>query len=434
LRLTILYSGLFLAAGAALLAVNYGLVYRRETRKGTVAQIICGARLGPGAPVAPPVVAATQCSTLQPTPPGTGAVEANGTFAGGGALTSSLPGPSELRKLVTSSQDHTLQTLAIESGIALGIMAVASLGLGWLVAGRALRPVHRITDTARRLSQETLHERIDLHGPDDELKELADTFDAMLSRLDRAFSSQRRFVANASHELRTPLATERVLIDEALANREASPAELRAILEQLRINSIETEALISALLVLARSERGIDRWAPTDLAEVAADVVDQSEAEALAGGVEVDASLLAAPVSGDPPLLERLVGNLVENAVRHNVPGRHGGWVRVSTEVSNGIARLRVANSGSTIAPEAVAGLFEPFRRGGAERTSPDGGLGLGLSIVQSVVRAHRGSLEAVAPESGGLEITVSLPAARPPQAGDQAPALRTPRAAVLVG
>jgi signal transduction histidine kinase len=320
------------------------------------------------------------------------------------------PTPAALRKLVTNSQAHTLQALAIESGVALSLMAVASLGLGWLIAGRVLRPVHRITDTARRLSEETLHERINLTGPNDELKELADTFDAMLSRLDRAFNSQRRFVANASHELRTPLATERVLIDEALANRGAGPVELRAILEHLRVNSEETEALINALLVLARSERGVERFTPTGLAELASDVVQQTRPEALTRAVSMSSDLKPAPALGDPALLERLVGNLVENAVRHNLPG--GGWVHVATGSTGPRATLRVANSGPVVAPGHVAFLFEPFRRGGADRTRTDGGSGLGLSIVRSVVEAHRGQLETTAPASGGLEITVSLPIA----------------------
>ncbi len=423
LRLTLLYSGLFVAGAALLLALNYALVYHRETRKGTVAQIICSARLAPGQQLAPPpATALAQCRAAgAAAPTGAGAVYASGALPGAGSIRRSVPSPADLRKVVTSSQNHTLQTLAIESGTALALMALASLGLGWLISGRVLRPVQRITDTARRLSQETLHERIDLHGPDDELKELADTFDAMLSRLDRAFSSQRRFIANASHELRTPLATERVLIDEALGNPEASPGELRAILEQLRVNSVETEMLIDALLVLARSERGIERWSPVDLAEVATQVGCRTEAEALANGVDVDATLQTAPVSGDRPLLERLVGNLVENAIRHNAPGYHGSWVQVSTECSDGLSVLRVANSGPMIPPDRVGGLFEPFRRDGVPRTSAHGGLGLGLSIVQSVVQAHRGSLDAVAPDSGGLEITVSLPANRRALNGDGA-------------
>jgi len=287
-----------------------------------------------------------------------------GSASGSVVGTAQLPGgvlppgvvqrEQQLKQAVADSQHHTLRSLLIESLVALGLLAVASLGLGWWIAGRVLRPVHRITNAARRLSEQTLHERIDLDGPNDELKELADTFDAMLGRLDRAFTSQRRFVANASHELRTPLATERVLIDEALANRGASCEELRAILEQLRVNSEETEGIIGALLLLARSERGIERWSPVDLGAVAGSVVARVAAEAVTYGVELQSELLAAPVAGDPSLLERLAGNLVENGVRHNVSG---GWVRVTTATEAGWGVLRVSNSGRVLDPEGVAGL-----------------------------------------------------------------------------
>ena len=195
------------------------------------------------------------------------------------------------------------------------------------MAGRALQPVHRITDAARRLSEQTLHSRINLKGPDDELKELADTFDAMLARLDRAFTSQRRFVANASHELRTPLATERVLIDEALANRSARPEDFRAILEDLRANSEETERLVDALLVLARSERGIERWSDVDLAAAAEAALAVAAPEAARKGVQVRSDLTPVTVKGDPGLLERLIGNVVENGIRHNFAG---GWVNIA--------------------------------------------------------------------------------------------------------
>ncbi len=249
----------------------------------------------------------------------------SGTVAGSAPQAPVPPATkAEVRNLaaaVSASQSHTLDSFKIESAIALGLMTIVSFGLSWWMAGRALAPVHRITDAARSLSERTLHARINLKGPNDELKQLADTFDAMLGRLEHAFSSQRRFVANASHELRTPLATERVLIDEALASRSASPDDLRTILEHLRANSEDTERLIDALLVLARSERGIEQWSPVDLASIVRSVLDQSSVEAAVAGVTVSSTLEPVVVSGDPGLLERLAGNLVENAIRHNVTG-----------------------------------------------------------------------------------------------------------------
>jgi signal transduction histidine kinase len=248
-----------------------------------------------------------------------------------------------------------------------------------------------------------------LKGPNDELKQLADTFDAMLGRLDRAFHSQSRFVANASHELRTPLATERVLIDEALANPSARPDELRTILEQLRSNSEDTERLIDALLVLARSERGIERWQPVELADTVSSVVEQSSLEATAAGVTVAADLKSVRVNGDPGLLERLAGNLVENAIRHNVGG---GTVSVATRPDRQAGVLEVDNTGPAIDPGVVAGLVEPFRRGGPDRSSVGGGVGLGLSIVQAIVIAHHGTMALTARPEGGLHVRVELPVA----------------------
>jgi signal transduction histidine kinase len=413
-------------AGAALLGVSYLLVSHREHNTNTAAAILCNGKLvgstvgaeslsgvasgsgnvsGPAVGVAPNQPIGVTCKR----------VLQNGVVPAPAAGTKAtvLPPPSNqayvenLRTAVASSQAHTLQSVLIESGVALGLMAVVSLGLGWWISGRVLRPVHRITDTARRLSERNLENRIRLNGPNDELKELADTFDAMLGRLDRAFNSQRRFVANASHELRTPLATERVLIDEALANRGADVSELRAILEQLRVNSEETERLIDALLVLARSERGVDRRAPVDLAAVAGAVVGQvSAVEALTDGIEIRTDLHPAETVADRGLIERLVGNLVENAVRHNVPG---GWVSVATSREIDHVLLVVANSGRLLDPDTVGTLVQPFRRGGPDRSGEAGGFGLGLSIVEAIVTAHGGALSLAARPEGGLETSVRL-------------------------
>jgi signal transduction histidine kinase len=286
-------------------------------------------------------------------------------------------------------------------------MALLSIGLGWWMAGRALKPVHRITDAARRLSDRTLHDRINLRGPRDELKELADTFDAMLSRLDQAFTSQRRFVANASHELRTPLATERVLVDEALADPDASVEDLRSILLQIRDSTKESERLINALLTLASSSRGVERWSVADLGEVVESAHTRCEGEAADRGIDVRCQLEPAPTTGDRGLLDRLAVNLVENAVRHN---HRGGWVIVRTGTDSGRAYLEVSNSGPVVEPSVVATLVEPFRRATPDRSSVGEGCGLGLSIVDAIVSAHRARLSVRARPEGGLHVRVDLP------------------------
>ncbi|MEN3361907.1 MAG: hypothetical protein V7637_5889, partial [Mycobacteriales bacterium] len=272
--------------------------------------------------------------------------------------------------------------------------------------------------TARRLSTETLDERIALDGPDDEIKELADTFDDMLARLDAAFDSQRRFVANASHELRTPLAVIRTEVDVTLADADASVADLRAMAEIVRDASGRADRLVDALLVLARSEAqariGLELHEPVDLAAVVERAVEGVAAVVGRRCLAVTVEATPATTAGDPELLDRLVGNLVENAVRHNVDG---GWVNVRTETDPAPAGhpavlLAVRNSGPVVMAEAVDGLFEPFRRGGRARTAtPSRGAGLGLSIVRAVTAAHGGEVTAQPGTTGGLEVTVRLPA-----------------------
>ncbi len=282
------------------------------------------------------------------------------------------------------------------------------MGLGWFLAGRVLRPIQDMTATARRLSDTNLHERLAMEGPADELKELADTFDDMLGRLEAAFESQRRFVANASHELRTPLAIQRTLVDVALADPDATPEELRTMAVLVRDAVDRSERLIDGLLVLARSQQGVGATAPVDLAGVAAAAVDQAATEIDAAGLSVHRDLEPAPLTGNRVLLERLAANLVENAVRHNVTG---GWMEVTTATTGDHVTLTVRNGGAPVPPDQVAGLFEPFRRLAPDRVGGGRGHGLGLSIVQAVAVAHRGSVGAEAPESGGLSVTVSLPA-----------------------
>ena len=300
--------------------------------------------------------------------------------------------------------NHALHRLLAEYVAALVVITALAMITGWLLAGRALAPLRRITATARRVSGENLGERIALSGPDDELSELANTFDRMLERLDGAFASQRRFVANSSHELRTPLAIMRTEIDVALADPDASTDELRAMAEVVRETVDSCERLIASLLLLARSEATIGHEEPLDLAALTGDCVTDLRARARETRIEVRSELAAAWVDGDPGLVERLVANLLDNAIRHNEPG---GWLSVSTRLIGGRAVLTVANGGPVIESGAVAGLAEPFRR--LDRSVA--GFGLGLSIVRSIASAHRGEATLSAPLSGGLEVRVELPA-----------------------
>jgi signal transduction histidine kinase len=397
LKLTLLYGGLFLLAGAGLLAVNYALVRSQLT-------LPFGIRIesrGPGLPDA-----------LGDAP---GLVLMRAGADGGDQFVAAAPSPEavaavrrEAEAVRRELQAATLQQLLTQSGIALALMALVSVGLGWLVAGRVLRPLAAITATARRLEGSTLHERINLQGPQDELKELADTFDQMLGRLDAAFETQRRFVANASHELRTPLAIARTEVDVALADPETDPAELRAMAGRVLEANQRSERLIEGLLTLARSERQLRAAEPLDLAMAAADALEVAAPEVGRLGLRVSQVLGAAPVAGDRALLERLVANLVENAVRHNRPG---GWVEVDTGRAGTTSVVRVANGGPLIPPDQVATLFEPFRRLEADRTDSDRGAGLGLSIVRSVATAHGGTTTAKTLPDGGLEVRVELPA-----------------------
>jgi signal transduction histidine kinase len=325
-------------------------------------------------------------------------------FGDGSSLTS-----EQFSELVRESARGELLRSA---GLVFAVVAVVGVVASYVLAGRALQPVSRVTSTARRLSEETLDQRISLDGPQDELKELADTFDAMLARLDAAFDSQRRFVANASHELRTPLSVIRTEVDVTLGDPGASMAELRTMGDVVREASIRADRLVDALLVLARSDaqarEGLAQREPVDLAALVPGAVAAVAAEASARGLEVSTETRPAPAEGDPQLLERLVGNLVENAVRHNVDG---GWVTVRTGTDAGVgAWLAVLNTGPSVPADEVEELFEPFRRGGTARTGSRGA-GLGLSIVRAVAVAHGGAVCAAARSEGGLEVTVRLPA-----------------------
>jgi signal transduction histidine kinase len=327
-----------------------------------------------------------------------------------------LTNPSNLRNLPADNWSYNvaaqheiaqdaLARLRTQYVIALATMTGLSVLLGWALAGRMLRPLQRITATAKRVSQDNLDERIGLEGPRDELKELADTFDGMLGRLSGAFASQRRFVANASHELRTPLTVIRTELEVTLADPNATTAELRAMAETVRDATLATERLIQALLTLARSEGGVQRRDDFDLADAARLALGQTGAEAAARHIDMRPTLDPAPVRGDRRLLERLVANLVENAVRHN---RDGGCVEIRTGRAAGRCTVEVRNDGDVIPTETLGSLLEPFQR--LDRGARGDGVGLGLSIVRSVAEAHGGSVELRARPSGGLVVRVSLP------------------------
>jgi signal transduction histidine kinase len=306
----------------------------------------------------------------------------------------------EVQAQVTADALHRL---LVEYLLALGVMTMIAVGTGWWLAGRALRPLREITATARRVSGENLGERIALSGPADELKQLADTFDGMLVRLDSAFASQRHFVANASHELRTPLAIMRTEVDVAMADSNASVEELRAMGEAVRETVDRCERLIESLLVLARSEAAAGREERVDVAGLAADCITDLHGRAEAAGVSVHTHLDPAFARGDPALLERMIANLIDNGIRHN---ERGGQLSVRTETAGGAVRLVVANGGPVIDTDDPQSLLEPFRR--LDRSFD--GFGLGLSIVKSVVVAHHGTIEVIAPSDGGLELRITLP------------------------
>ncbi len=305
---------------------------------------------------------------------------------------------------VASARDALLKS----SFMALAGVGILAVMLGYFVADRAMRPVSQMTATAKKLSESTLaHQRIDLKGPDDELKELADTFDAMLTRLNLAFDTQRRFVANASHELRTPLTINRTVLEIALSDPEASE-DLKALGRTLLEVNARNEKLIEGLLLLARSERELAVRKPLDVQEVAQTAVEQVTPFAEDNSVTITTELVSAPTIGDPVLLERSVSNLLENAVKYNIPENGKVWIR--TGMVDGALVVQVANTGQHVPAYEVNTLFEPFRRLHADRVDSAKGSGLGLSIVRAVVQAHGGNVTAVPREGGGLVVTIRLP------------------------
>ncbi|MBQ1000062.1 MULTISPECIES: HAMP domain-containing sensor histidine kinase [Streptomyces] len=381
IRLTLLYGGMFLIAGILLLSIIY-LLAAQALRTGNE-----------------PLFKIVQFQSLK--------VTSNNCP---GIATSDLS-LAEFNDAINACMDHerkaALDNLLSRSLLALLGLAVIAFAFGYAMAGRVLSPLGRITRTARAVAGSDLSRRIELDGPDDELKELADTFDEMLERLQRAFTAQQRFVGNASHELRTPLAINRTLLEVHLSDPGA-PVELQQLGKTLLATNERSEQLVEGLLLLARSENQIIERKPVDLAEVAEQAVDQVHTEADAKGVTIQGERRPAVIQGNGVLLERIALNLVQNAVRYNVP--EGGWVEVTTDVQHGQAVLVVTNTGPVVPAYEIDNLFEPFRRLRTERTGSDKGVGLGLSIVRSVARAHGGHIAAEPREGGGLVMRVTFP------------------------
>lgn len=379
LRMTLLYGGLFLLSGAALLAIASGLVVH-----GSSTSVAASNRVAPSQQ-SPLAQAQQEIRQLQ----------------------ASLASQSDVR----SSVAHEV---LIASLIALGIMVAVSVLLGWIFAGRSLRPLRLITATARRISEDNLNERLGFSGPQDELRDLADTFDGLLERLEAAFAAQRRFVANASHELRTPLATMRAAVDVATAKPGPVPEPTVALASRLRAELDRTDELIEGLLILTRAQHGgLPNRDIVAVEEVVADAVHTRSAEIDAAGLRFQlAGAARLPVAGSSVMLRRMVDNVVDNAIVHNDPQ---GWIAVATWAGQDTCRIVVENGGPVLDQDQVSQLAQPFRRLGADRVGSDRGSGLGLSIVTAIAAAHGGSVDLRARQEGGLQVAITLPLAVAP-------------------
>jgi signal transduction histidine kinase len=378
-RLTALYGGLFLATSIGLLAITYALTY------GSTRIVISG----------------KSDTALATGPPGS----QQNLHAGGKAT--AAPRLTQQAMSHLAQRQHDLHQLLIGSGIALAIMTALAIVTGWLIAGRVLRPLRVMKTTTQQITQHNLHERLALPGPGDEVKDLADTIDGLLTRLQAAFEAQRRFVASASHELRTPLTLNRALLEVALADPAASAADLRGACEELIAAGEQQERLVEALLTLATTEHGLDRADEFDLAETTRRALAPHRVQAGHRGLRLDVSLGHAVVRGDPDLAERMAANLIDNAIRYNILG---GSVQVRTETVWDHAVLMIANTGPQVPPGQAEQLFEPFQRLIDDRASHPDGHGLGLSIVRAIADAHDAHLEVVPRSSGGLTITAHFP------------------------
>jgi signal transduction histidine kinase len=348
---------------------------------------------------------------------GAGLLAIADTLASNGPAGSAVPARGhppayDPARLTPPQHAAEVNNLLAVSAIALGIMAVVSIVLGWVIAGRVLRPLRAMTAAARRISEDNLHERLAVPGPVDELKDLGDTIDGLLERLEDAFAAQRRFVANASHELRTPLTLARTLLQMTLTDPQPTITAFRTTCEEVLAAGEQQEQLIEALLTLARSQRGLDHRETLDLADIAAGVLQAREPEAARRGLATGASITATPVHGDARLLERLVANLVDNALRYNVPD---GRLDIQVTASGGQPALKITNTGPVIPAGQASRLLRPFERLPASgRAADDEGLGLGLSIVAAIAKAHHATLTAKPGAHGGLDIEISFPPAAP--------------------
>jgi signal transduction histidine kinase len=388
-RLAALIAALFLAASAALLGIVYVLV-DHSTRGVVFAERYIG---GNGKPV-----------VIRGSPSQLSALRTGVTTHLSAA---ELQRIQQLYDQAVHQRASDLHQLLVQSSIAIAVMAVIAVALGWFIAGRVLRPLRTMTASARRISERNLHQRLALDGPDDEMKDLAETIDDLLARLEKAFDAQRHFVANASHELRTPITYDRTLLEVALADPDATVGSLRATCEELLESSQGQEGLIEALLALASSERGLDRRERLDLSVICDTLLLRPDVDAARLELTIETSIRPAPLDGDRRLIERLVGNLVGNAITYNLAG---GNIQIATGVEDRGAMLRVANTGPVIPPDQLDRLFQPFQRLDASRTDHGGGHGMGLSIIRAIADAHHATIESSAPPGGGLTVIVTFP------------------------
>jgi signal transduction histidine kinase len=406
LRLTVLYGGAFLACGAAVLALTYLLFGHTAPPASSSGppEILPGARTTARLQVrAADVQRAGRYYDI--TVPIAVARQLKGAAAVPAVQQANVA--REAEELIAYAKRQLLTV----SAIALAVIAVAAAAIGWIIAGRVLRPLSAITAAARRISASSLHERLALHGPDDELKELADTLDGLFARLEASFDAQRRFAANASHELRTPLTRERTLLQVTRADPAATTSTWQSVSAELLASNAEQERLIEALLTLASSEAGPGEHEPADLAAITSDALAAARPAISRLGLHVQTTIQPAMLDGDPLLIQQLAANLIDNAIRHNIPG---GDIQITTTAGHAGAVLSVASSGPVIPAADVDRLFQPFQRLGPRPARRDGH-GLGLSIVRAIAVAHAATITAQPRPGGGLAIDVTFPPPAPP-------------------